>query len=49
MTGGLHKNFDFSKISKVKPMKIRDLLDKDGGFEFLSLEEYTIIDKPTNK
>lgn len=40
------KKFDFSKI-KIKPrVKLMDFLDKEGDFEYLEEDEYTLIDNP---
>ncbi len=47
--GGLNKKFDFTKVAKSSSIKIRDILDSEGDFEFLSKEEYTIIDKPVKQ
>lgn len=37
------KYFDFSKLVKVPHKTIRDILDNDGDFEYLSAEDYTIL------
>ncbi|MBP3253740.1 MAG: DNA cytosine methyltransferase [Bacteroidales bacterium] len=41
----LNSTFDFDDVKTTSPVHIKDILDKDGNFEFLSKEEYTIIDK----
>jgi DNA (cytosine-5)-methyltransferase 1 len=38
--------FDFSKLKKQKPIFIKDILEKNGDFEYLKENEYTIIDNP---
>lgn len=38
--------FDFSKLKRIPEKCIRDILQKDGDFEFLKPEEYTIL--PSN-
>jgi len=43
--GSKNKNFDFSKLSKIKPKTIKDILEKEGIFEFLKPDEYTILPK----
>ena len=41
------KKFDFSKITKKKPLSISSILDKDKkDFEYLAPEEYTLIENP---
>lgn len=35
--------FDFSRIKKLQEHHIRDILDKDGAFEYLSPKGYTIL------
>jgi DNA (cytosine-5)-methyltransferase 1 len=39
------KKFDFEKVEHEKHKLIRDVLDKDGEFEYLNEDEYTIIPK----
>ncbi len=36
--------FDFDKIKKSRPIYIKDMLDKEGDFEYLKPEEYTLLD-----
>lgn len=45
------KKFDFSKIKKVKPVKIADILEKkpDGEFVWLDPQEYTLLDSDKQK
>lgn len=38
--------FNFNELTYQKEVKLRDFLDKEGNFEYLSPEEYTIIDNP---
>lgn len=38
--------FDFEKINRQKKVILRNFLDKEGTFEYLSPEEYTLIDYP---
>jgi len=38
--------FDFSKLKRQKPIFIKDILEKNGDFEYLDKNEYTIIDNP---
>jgi DNA (cytosine-5)-methyltransferase 1 len=40
-----NKNFDFSKLTKIKPKTIKDILEKKADFEFLKPVEYTILPK----
>ena len=42
----LNNKFDFSKLERQKTVKIHDILDKTGDFEFLKLDEYNIIENP---
>lgn len=40
------KPFDFSKLKRVnKEVAIKDILEEENNFEFLSPEEYTLLDK----
>lgn len=41
--------FDFSKLPKSKEVKLKDFLDKTGGFEYLDPSEYTILDNYTTQ
>ncbi len=45
----LNGKFDFSKLQKQKSIKIHDILDQEGDFEFLKSDEYKIIDNPTKQ
>lgn len=40
------EKFDFSKIKIQKRKKLSDFLDKDGNFEFLKEDSYTLIENP---
>ena len=40
-----HGTFNFNDLQKSKPIFIRDILDKEGDFEYLSKHEYTLLDK----
>lgn len=44
--GSLCKKFNFDEIKKDNPVKIRDILDVNGNFEYLSSDQYTIIKNP---
>lgn len=44
--GHKDKLFDFNKIQKTPKPKLKDFLDNDGDFEFLSENLYTLIDEP---
>lgn len=41
--GNREKLFDFSKLKTIPHLKIRDILDKNGKFEFLEEKDYTIL------
>jgi DNA (cytosine-5)-methyltransferase 1 len=43
--GSRNKNFNFSKLSKIEPKIIKDILEKGTDFEFLKPNEYTILPK----
>lgn len=43
--GHKNKRFDFSKLNKIKPATIKDILDKENIFEYLNPEDYTILSK----
>jgi DNA (cytosine-5)-methyltransferase 1 len=45
----LNGKFDFSKLKKQKTIKIHDILDQEGDFEFLESDEYKIIENPTRQ
>jgi DNA (cytosine-5)-methyltransferase 1 len=45
IVGSRNKNFDFSKLSKIGPKTIKDILEKNAVFEFLKPSEYTILPK----
>lgn len=36
--------FDFDDLQESKPLCIRDILDKEGNFEYLDKSEYTLLD-----
>lgn len=38
--------FNFKKLQRVKQVSIKDILEKDGEFEYLDESEYTLIDNP---
>jgi len=40
------KLFDFEKLPKLPKRPLSEFLDKDGDFEFLKPEEYTLIENP---
>lgn len=40
-----NSEFDFSKLEKKEPLRIRDILDKTGNFEVLDPKDYTILPK----
>jgi len=44
-----NKAFDFDKIATSKRRILSDVLDKEGEFEFLSPEEYTLIENPVTQ
>lgn len=46
IVGSLKSAFDFDKVQKKKRVILKDFLDKEGNFEFLSSDEYTLIEKP---
>lgn len=41
--GNKDKRFDFTKIKTIQHKTIRDILDKDGDFEYLDEKDYTIL------
>ncbi|MGB3557716.1 MAG: DNA (cytosine-5-)-methyltransferase, partial [Geitlerinemataceae cyanobacterium] len=41
-----NREFDFDKLKKKSPPKLRQFLDEAGEFEFLKKSEYTLIDSP---
>lgn len=41
-----NKSFDFSKLEKKSSLPLRHFLDKEGDFEYLSKDEYTLIENP---
>lgn len=45
--GNKDTRFDFSKIKKIEPKSIKDILEKKADFEYLKSSEYTIL--PKNK
>ena len=46
IVGTLDGLFDFDKVKKKPRTHLIDFLDKDGDFEYLAPEEYTLIDNP---
>lgn len=38
--------FDFQKLTKHKPVVLKDFLDVDGDFEYLEPSEYTLLENP---
>lgn len=44
--GCTDKLFDFEKLPKLPKRPLSEFLDKDGDFEFLKPEEYTLIENP---
>lgn len=45
IVGNKGKRFDFSKLIKTKPKTIKDILEKEGDFEYLKPNEYTLLSK----
>jgi DNA (cytosine-5)-methyltransferase 1 len=43
--GNKDKKFDFDKLEKVDTVLLKDILEKDGDFEFLDEKDYTILSK----
>lgn len=43
--GNKDKRFDFSKIIKIEPKTIKDILEAEAEFEYLKPAEYTILSK----
>jgi len=43
--GNKHKKFDFTKLNKKQGVILKDILDKEGKFQYLTPDEYTLIDK----
>ncbi|MDD5341805.1 MAG: DNA (cytosine-5-)-methyltransferase [Patescibacteria group bacterium] len=43
--GNKHKHFSFSKIKTYEPKIIKDILEKNGNFEYLKPSEFTILPK----
>ncbi|OGZ32450.1 MAG: DNA (cytosine-5-)-methyltransferase [Candidatus Portnoybacteria bacterium RBG_13_40_8] len=41
--GHKKKKFDFSKINKKRPVSLKKILEKKGKFEYLQLNEYTLL------
>lgn len=39
------KRFDFDRLAKAEPKPIREILEKDGNFEYLDERDYTILPK----
>lgn len=44
--GCKNKVFDFGQLKKMPKRKLSEFLDRDGEFEFLQPEEYTLIENP---
>lgn len=44
--GTLNGVFDFTKVKKKPRPHLIDFLDKEGNFEYLAPEEYTLLDNP---
>lgn len=46
IVGTLDGEFDFEKVKKKPRPHLIDFLDKEGDFEYLAPEEYTLLDSP---
>ncbi|MBR6844955.1 MAG: DNA cytosine methyltransferase [Bacteroidales bacterium] len=46
IVGSIEGEFDFTKVKKKPRTHLIDFLDKDGDFEYLAPEEYTLLDNP---
>ncbi len=46
IVGTLEGQFDFGKVKKKPRTHLIDYLDKEGNFEYLAPEEYTLLDNP---
>ncbi|MGC9505231.1 DNA cytosine methyltransferase [Baaleninema sp.] len=47
IVGSKYKKFDFSKLQKIEPVpNLKDFLDNEENFEYLSPDEYTLIENP---
>lgn len=46
IVGTLDGEFDFEKVKKKPRPHLIDFLDKEGNFEYLAPEEYTLLDNP---
>ena len=46
IVGSLNGVFDFDKVKKKPRPHLVEFLDKDGKFEYLNPEEYTLLDNP---
>ncbi|MCL2071492.1 MAG: DNA (cytosine-5-)-methyltransferase [Oscillospiraceae bacterium] len=44
-----NKNFDFNMVNTKKRTVLADFLDKKGNFEFLTPDEYTLIENPVTQ
>lgn len=44
--GSLNGKFDFDKLKTVPRVRLLDFLDKDGDFEYLQPDEYTLLENP---
>lgn len=46
IVGTLEREFDFDRVTKKPKTHLIDFLDKEGDFEYLTPEEYTLLDNP---
>lgn len=46
IVGSIEGEFDFTKVKKKPRTHLIDFLDKEGDFEYLAPEEYTLLDNP---
>lgn len=46
IVGSLNGIFDFDKVKNQQRTHLVDFLDKDGNFEFLNPDDYTLLDNP---
>lgn len=49
IVGNKQKRFDFSKLKTKSPLAIKDILQKDGDFDFLERGSYTLIKNPVKQ
>ncbi len=47
--GHPRKKFDFSMLQQKNNLKIKDIIDKEGDYEYLEKNEYTLLDKLTHQ